>query len=155
MGRPHEPPHPIRTQTSQLEADDGFRLQALGSLLHLKLHSLALVEGFIPLRLDCAVVHEDVLTALTLDEPIALAGVKPLDRSLFSTQLPTPCRMKLFALVVASRVHKKKAARAPPVQPSRYLKKQSQEPQTHSHYIIGEILYAKKFFAGFFYRSFW
>ena len=85
-----------------LETDDGFRLQALGSFLHFELHRLTFIESLVTLRLDRAVVHEDVLTALTLDEPIAFAGVKPLDCTLFSTQLLTPCWMELFALVVAS-----------------------------------------------------
>lgn len=88
----------------QLEADDGFRLQALGSLFHFKFNGLAFVKGFVTLGLNCTVVHEDVLAALTLNEPIALAGVKPLYSSLFSAQLLTPLHEKLFALVVASRV---------------------------------------------------
>lgn len=90
-------------QIQILEADDGFRLQAFRSFLYFEFHSLSLVEGFITLRLDRAVVHEDVLTALTLNEPITLAGVKPLDGSLFSSQLLTPYWEELFALVVASR----------------------------------------------------
>jgi hypothetical protein len=92
----------------RLETDDGFRLQALRSFLYFELHSLTLVEGLVTLGLDRAIVNEDVLTALTLDEPITLAGVKPLHCALFSTQLLTPCWLKLFALVVASRVHKKR-----------------------------------------------
>lgn len=71
----------------RLEADDGFRLQSLGSFLDFELDSLPFVEGFIALGLDSAVVNEDVLTALTLDEPVTLAGVKPLDGTLFSGQL--------------------------------------------------------------------
>jgi hypothetical protein len=86
-----------------LEADDGFRLQAFRSLLYFEFHSLSFVEGFVTLRLDRAVVHEDVLTALTLNEPIAFAGVKPLNGTLFSAQLLTPYWEELFALVVASR----------------------------------------------------
>jgi len=96
-----------RSAHIELEADDGFRLQALGSLFHFKFNGLAFGEGLIALRLNGAVMHEDVLAALTLDEPIALAGVKPLYRSLFFTQLLTPLNGKLFALVVASRVQKK------------------------------------------------
>lgn len=89
------------------EADDGFRLQALGTFLHFEFDSLAFVEGFVPLGLNCTVVHEDIFATLPLNEPIALAGVKPLYCSLFSTQLLTPLLGKLFALVVASRVQKK------------------------------------------------
>ena len=89
------------------EADDGFRLQALGSLFHFKFNGLAFVEGLVTLGLNGTVVHEDVFTALPLNEPVALAGVKPLYCSLFSTQLLTPLNGKLFALVVASRVQKK------------------------------------------------
>ena len=91
----------------ELEADDGFRLQALGTFLHFEFDSLAFVEGFVPLGLNCTVVHEDIFATLPLNEPIALAGVKPLYCSLFSTQLLTPLLGKLFALVVASRVQKK------------------------------------------------
>lgn len=105
---------PLNRET-RLETDDGFRLQTLGSFLHLELHSLTLVQGLVTLGLDRAVVYENVLTALTLNEPIALAGVKPLDSTLFSTQLLTPCWLKLFALVVASRVHKKRLPRASPL----------------------------------------
>jgi len=93
------------------EADDGFRLQALGSLFHFEFNGLAFVEGLVTLGLNGTVVHEDILAALPLNEPVALAGVKPLYCSLFSTQLLTPLNGKLFALVVASRVQKK-AARA-------------------------------------------
>jgi len=89
------------------EADDGFRLQTFGPFLHFEFHSLAFVEGFVPFGLNCTVVHEDIFATLPLNEPIALAGVKPLYRSLFSTQLLTPLNGKLFALVVASRVQKK------------------------------------------------
>src|SRR6185437_6194683 len=89
------------------EADDGFRLQALGTLLHFEFDSLAFVEGLITLGLNCTVVHEDIFATLPLNEPVALAGVKPLYCSLFSTQLLTPLHGKLFALVVASRVQKK------------------------------------------------
>src|SRR5487761_55522 len=95
----------------ELEADDGFRLQALGSLFHFEFNGLAFVESLIPLGLNGAVMHEDVLAALTLDEPVAFAGIEPLYRSLFFTQLLTPLNGKLFALVVASE-SKKKAAGA-------------------------------------------
>lgn len=93
----------------ELEADDGFRLQAFGPFLHFEFDSLAFVEGFVPLGLNCTVVHEDIFATLPLNEPVALAGVKPLYCSLFSTQLLTPLNGKLFALVVASRVQKKAA----------------------------------------------
>lgn len=101
----------------ELEADDGFRLQALGSLFHFKFNSLPFVKGLVTLGLNGAVVDENIFATLPLNEPVALAGVKPFYRSLFSTQLLTPLNVKLFALVVASRAparagSKKKAARA-------------------------------------------
>jgi hypothetical protein len=130
-----------------LEADDGFRLQAFRSFLYFEFHSLSLIEGFVTLRLDRAVVYEDVLTALTLNEPITLAGVKPLDGSLFSSQLLTPYWEELFALVVASRGlvalsnfarlggPKKKPQRVSPWQPLAKSRKSSHKSHKRKHII--------------------
>ena len=118
----------------ELEADDGFRLQALGSLLDFEFHGLALIESLVTLRLNGAVVDENVFATLPLNEPIALACVKPLDRSLFSTQLLTPQRESYLRSSSPPESKKKAAQGKCPQQPRRYLKKQSQEQQTQQHY---------------------
>jgi len=68
-----------------LETHDPLGLQAFGTLLYFELHGLPLVEALIAVGLDGRIVDEDVLTGLTLDEPIALCSVKPLYCTLLSS----------------------------------------------------------------------
>jgi hypothetical protein len=68
----------------QLEADDSLCLQALGTLLDFEFHGLALIQALVPVRLDCGEVNEYVFTRLSLDEPIALGCIEPLDCTLLS-----------------------------------------------------------------------
>jgi hypothetical protein len=58
-------------------------LQALGAADNLEFNGLALVERAIAVRLDGGEMDENVLASLALDETKALAGVKPLDCTLF------------------------------------------------------------------------
>jgi len=67
-----------------LEADDVLGLQAFRARLHLELNCLSFVQRLIPFRLNGRKVHKDIFTGLTLDKPVAFAGVKPLYCSLFS-----------------------------------------------------------------------
>src|SRR5262245_40084653 len=53
-------------------------LGALGTLGDLELHLLTLLEGLVARSEDRREVHEDVVTALLLDEPVPLAVVEPL-----------------------------------------------------------------------------
>jgi hypothetical protein len=78
-GAPPPPPPPGRGS----ERADLLRLRALGALADLELHGLPLLEAPVAVRLDGAVVDEQVLTAVGRgDEPVALLGVEPLDGSL-------------------------------------------------------------------------
>src|SRR6187399_2724615 len=54
-------------------------LRALRAVDDLELNRLALFEGAEAVARDSGVVHEHVASALTLDEPIALGVVEPLD----------------------------------------------------------------------------
>jgi len=58
-------------------------LQALGATDNFELDRLAVVQGLVAIRLDRGEVHEYIFSGLALDETKALAGVKPLDCSLF------------------------------------------------------------------------
>jgi len=58
-------------------------LQALRALDDLEFNGLPLVEGAIAVSLYGGEMDENVLAALTLDETKALAGVEPLDCTLF------------------------------------------------------------------------
>jgi hypothetical protein len=58
-------------------------LQALGAADNFELDRLAIVQALVSLRHDRGEVDENVLSGLALDETKALAGVKPLDCSLF------------------------------------------------------------------------
>ena len=60
-------------------------LQALGAADNLKFDRLAVVQAAVPIRLNRGEMDENVLSALALDEAKALAGIEPLDRSLFFT----------------------------------------------------------------------
>jgi hypothetical protein len=53
-------------------------LRALYSLDNIKLDNLALFEGLVAVELDRAIVHKDVITALTSQKTIAFCVVKPL-----------------------------------------------------------------------------
>ncbi len=72
-----------------LQADNVFRLKALGALGDFKLHRRALLKAAIAFTLNGGEVDENVLSRRALDETVALAGVEPLHCSLFS-QLYTP-----------------------------------------------------------------
>jgi hypothetical protein len=69
---------------SGLEAGYVRCLQALRAAGNFEFNSLAFVQRFVPFRLNCGKVDENVLTGLALDEPIPLAGIEPLHCSLFS-----------------------------------------------------------------------
>src|SRR5579862_862979 len=65
--------------------DSGYvlGLQSLRSLLHLELYLRAFVQGTIPVCLDGRKVYEHVIAATSLDETIALGGVKPFHNAFF------------------------------------------------------------------------
>jgi len=64
-------------------------LQALGALGHFEFNRLAVVQRFVAISHDCGEMHENIFTALALDESKALAGVEPLHCSLFFTHCVT------------------------------------------------------------------
>ena len=68
----------------RLEADYVCGLEALRPAGHFEFNRLSFIERLVPIRLDGGKVYEDVLARLALDESITLAGVEPLDCSLFS-----------------------------------------------------------------------
>jgi hypothetical protein len=68
----------------RLEAGYVCCLQALGAAGNFKFNRLAFVQRFVPFRLNCGKVDENVLAGLALDEPIPFAGIEPLHCSLFS-----------------------------------------------------------------------
>ena len=74
-GRPSRP--------DGLQAGDVRCLQALGAGGDFELNRLAFVQRFVPLRLNRGEVDKDVLAGLALDEPESLAGIEPLNCSLF------------------------------------------------------------------------
>ena len=92
-----------------LDAHYVFRLQALGALANFKLDSLAVIQRFVPLRLNCGEVDENVLAGLPLDEAETLASIEPLYRSLFSHEIPLLLSY-LVAPCTFSREHKKRGA---------------------------------------------
>jgi hypothetical protein len=63
-------------------------LEAFGSFADLKFHGLAFVQAAIAFRLNRGVMHENILTALALNEAEAFAGVEPLHCSLFFHLFP-------------------------------------------------------------------
>jgi hypothetical protein len=87
-----------------LQACDVGRLQALGAARDFELNRLAVVQRFVTIPHDRGEMDENVLAGLALDESKALAGVKPLNCSLF-LQL---CFSFLFELFVPSHNLKKK-----------------------------------------------
>jgi hypothetical protein len=58
-------------------------LPSLGALYDVKLHGLAFLQALETTRVDCRVVHEDILTVLARDEPKAFRVIKPLHSTLF------------------------------------------------------------------------
>ena len=68
---------------SGLESLNVGGLQPLGTADNLEFNGLTLVEGAVAVRLDGGEVDENVLASLALDETKALAGVEPLDCTLF------------------------------------------------------------------------
>jgi hypothetical protein len=68
---------------SGLEGLDVGGLEALGSLGDFKFNRLAIIERLIAISHNRGEMDENVLTALALDEPEALAGIEPLYCSLF------------------------------------------------------------------------
>ena len=77
--RNHNPPERI------LEGLDVGGLQALGSLGDLEFNRLAIIQRLVAISHDRGEMHENVFSALALDESKALAGVEPLHCSLFFT----------------------------------------------------------------------
>jgi hypothetical protein len=67
----------------ELDSLNVLSLPALGSLDHVELNALTLLKGAEAVRLDCAVVNENVISALTADESKTLSIVEPLNCSLF------------------------------------------------------------------------
>jgi hypothetical protein len=68
----------------RLEAGDVRRLQAFGAAGNFELNRLAFVQRFVSFRLNSGKMDENVLAGLALDESESLAGIEPLDCSLFS-----------------------------------------------------------------------
>jgi hypothetical protein len=60
-------------------------LQALGALGNFEFNRLAIVQRLVAISHDRGEMDENVLTALALDEPKALAGIEPLHGTLFFT----------------------------------------------------------------------
>ncbi len=67
----------------RLEACDVLRLKAFRALLYFKLHRLTFIQRLIPFLLNCGEVHEYIFSRLTLDEPVTLRSIEPLNCSLF------------------------------------------------------------------------
>jgi hypothetical protein len=78
-----------------LEGGDVRSLQALGAAGNFELNRLPVGQRLVPLRLNGGEVDENVLTGLALDESKSLAGIEPLNCSLFS-QLCFSFLFKLF-----------------------------------------------------------
>jgi hypothetical protein len=89
-----------------LQAGDVRRLQALGAARDFELNRLAFVQRFVTIPHDRGEMDENVLAGLALDESKALAGVKPLNCSLFF-QLCFSFLFKLFG-AVSHRLQAKK-----------------------------------------------
>jgi hypothetical protein len=65
------------------DPDHVLGLQALWSLLHLKLHLRAFIQRAIPVRLDSRKMDENIVAGGPLDKSITLGGVKPLHYTSF------------------------------------------------------------------------
>jgi len=64
------------------------RLQPFRPLLHIKLHSLSLLQALVSLPHDGLEMNKNVLSVFTRDETIALRVVEPLHGSLFHAGTP-------------------------------------------------------------------
>jgi hypothetical protein len=58
-------------------------LPSFGTLYDVELHGLAFLQALETTRVDCRVMHEDVLAVLTRDEAEALRIIEPLHGTLF------------------------------------------------------------------------
>src|SRR5262245_55362220 len=82
MGRaPRRGPSGTRT-VRRLRQRNVLCLQALVALLDVELDALAFSEGAVAVHLDRAVMHENVVSPLALDEPVPLLVREPLDGAL-------------------------------------------------------------------------
>ena len=81
----------------RVDQNDLIGLRALGSLDDIELDRIAFFEALVPVKLDGAVVDEDVCGAIfTAQEAVALGVVEPLNRSLILshvslTPAPSAC----------------------------------------------------------------
>ena len=67
-----------------LELHDVLGLKSLGTLGHVELNAIALIERLEARSLDGAVMHENIVSGGTADETITFFVVKPLYCSFFS-----------------------------------------------------------------------
>src|SRR5688572_11578985 len=67
------------TTSSFVHTSDVLRLQTLGLLDNIELNAFSFVERTEPLRLDLAVMNENVRATILLDEAVALFLREPLD----------------------------------------------------------------------------
>jgi hypothetical protein len=81
-GNPAKNSHSTAKMEADLQADYVFRLQTFWSLLYFELNGLPFIKGLVTLGLDGREVYENILTRLTLDEPVTLCSVKPLHGTL-------------------------------------------------------------------------
>src|SRR6185503_12745335 len=84
-------------------------LRALRTVNDLELHCLALFERAEAVALNGRVVHEDIAASVTLDEPIPLGVVEPLDLAC-NTHRSVPACCDARASVNKDKGPKKKAA---------------------------------------------
>ena len=91
---PERATHGAEKTLSALDLRDVFGLEALVALADLKLHKFAFAQRFISVHLNSREVNEDVLSRLTLNEPVPLRGVEPLHHTLFSSQRSLLLSMK-------------------------------------------------------------
>ena len=117
-----------------LQAGDVRRLQALGAARDFELNRLAVVQRFVPIPDDRGEVDENVLAGLALDEPIALAGIEPINCSLFF-QLRFSFLFELFGAVSHRLQAKKEGCKCGLAAPL-YKVKVLQEQQTHFHVLM-------------------
>ena len=75
----------VSVQRGDLGLADVGGLQTLRALRDFELHLVAFGQALEALRLDGAVVDEDILTTLYLDEAVTLRIVESLDRALCHT----------------------------------------------------------------------
>ena len=90
-----------------------FSLPALGTLGHVELHLLTLLQALETGRLDRRGVHKNIFAILTDDETVALSAVEPLYCSLF-------CHIEYwcsFQLIYAGEIRKYRRQGHSPQQP--------------------------------------